>query len=163
MEITKFDLTPDPREIEVSSPDSHIYVTIVIGNGQIGASKIKDGDTYLAKGDLSTLTSLGKAADLKDKTLDFRTNVLDVNQSTNKCIISTEIIDENKKVLYSKMDNGEAPADGIASFVGSYVVRITALLLVLFLNATDFAFSQSDLSFQNMQTPASPGFILLDQ
>ena len=161
MEIKKFDLVPSPREIEVSSPDSEIYLTITIGNGQIGGSKIKDGDAYLAKGDLSTQTSLGKASDLKDKTLDFRTNVLDVNQSTNKCIISTEIVNENHTVLFSKTDNGVAPADGIASFVGTYVVRITSLLLALFLNTV--AFAQNDLSFQNMQTPASPGFILLDQ
>jgi hypothetical protein len=161
MEIKKFDLLPNPREIEVESLDAEIYLTITIGNGQIGGSKIKDGDTYLAKGDLSTQTSLGKASELKDKTLDFRTNVLDVNQSTNKCVISTEIVNEDHKVLFSKTDNGDAPADGIASFVGSYVVRVTTVLLVLCMNI--MAFAQNDLSFQNMQTPASPGFILLDQ
>lgn len=161
MEIKKFDLLPSPREIVVKSLDAEIYLTITIGNGQIGGSKIKYGDTYLAKGDLSTQTSLGKASDLKDKTLDFRTNVLDVNQSTNKCIISTEIVNEDHKVLFSKTDNGDAPADGIASFVGSYVVRVTTVLLVLFMNT--MAFAQNDLSFQSMQTPASPGFILLDQ
>lgn len=161
MEITKFDLTPNPREIEVSSPDSEIYLTIIIGNGQIGGSKVKDGDTYLAKGDLSTQTSLGKASVLKDKVLDFRTNVLDVSQSTNKCIISTKIVNENHKVLFSKTDNGDAPADGVASFVGTYIVRITSVLLVLFMNT--MAFAQNDLSFESMETPASPGFILLDQ
>ena len=161
MEITKFDLAPNPREIVVSSPDSEIYLTITIGNGQIGGSKVKDGDTYLAKGDLSTQISLGKASVLKDKILDFRTNVLDVNQSTNKCIISTRIVNENHKVLFSKTDNGDAPADGIASFIGSYIVRVTSVLLVLLMNT--MAFAQNDLSFESMQTPASPGFILLDQ
>lgn len=163
MEINKIDLQPAPREIKVSSPDSHIYVKITIGNGQIGASKIKDGDTYLAKGDLSELTSIGKASDLKGKTLNFRTNVLDVNQSTDKGIIATEISDEKHSVLYSKTDETTIPSDGIASFVGTYMVRITALLLVLLLNTADFASAQNDLDFQSMQTPASPGFILLDQ
>ncbi len=163
MEIKKFDLTPAPREIEVSSEDSEIYLTITIGNGQIGGSKVKDGDTYLVKGDLSTLTSLGKAGALKDKTLDFRTNVMDVNQSTNKCIISTEIVNENHTILFSKTDSGDAPADGIASFVGTYIVRVTALMLAIFLNVMGSAYAQNNLSFQSMQTPASPGFILLDQ
>lgn len=163
MDITKYNLEPNPREIEVSSDDSEIYLTITIGNGQIGASKIKSNGESLAKGDLSKLTLLGKAGDLKDKPLNFRTNVLDVNQSTNKCIISTDIVNENNTILYSKTDNGDASEDGIASFAGTYIIRVTALILAVFFNIAGFTYAQSDLSFQSMQTPASPGFILLDQ
>lgn len=163
MDIKKYDLTPNPREIEVGSYDAQLYLTITIGNGQIGASKIKMSGNDLVKGDLSTLTFLGKASDLKDKPLSFRTNVLDVNQSSDKCIMVTEIMNENHTVLYSKTDMGDSSSDGISSFVGTYIVRVVALMFAVFFNVSGLLFAQNDLSFQALETPASPGFILLDQ
>ena len=163
MEIKRYDLKPNPREIGISTENSQVYVKITIGNGQVGGTKIQMNETDVIKGDLSTLTHLGNASELKDKPLTFRTNVLDVNQSTNNCIIVTEFLNENQTVIYSKTDTGDASQDGIASFIGSYVVRLLSVVFAIFFHISGLLFSQNDVSFQALETPASPGFILLDQ
>ena len=73
----------------VTVDSDSVYLTITIGNYQIGGSNVQfeDSTTPLAKGDVSHLL-LGKKADLIGRTLDIDTTVLDSNASSNNIIIT---------------------------------------------------------------------------
>src|SRR5690606_17014474 len=91
------------------------------------------------------------------------TIVLDVNQFTNMCVITTSFLNQENKVLFTKIDKGESPEGGLAIFLGKYSLSILLCFLLSFgfgeLKAQN---SSDDISFKNLETPSSPGFILLD-
>jgi len=118
----------------------------------------------LAKGDLTQLTYIGKAADLSGNEIEIETNVLDVNAFTNVCVITTTFTNQNNKVLFSKIDNGEAPVNGIANFIAKYIFTFIFVLCIAFLNTNLYAQENTgNITFQSLETPSSPGFILFDQ
>jgi len=161
MEVKEYKLTPNPRIINAEADDD-IYIQIVIGNRQIGGNHISSNGSEIIRGDLSQKAFLGKANELANQDLDIITNVLDVNPATNNCVITTTFSDQKDKALFSKVDRGEAPSNGIAQFIGLYKVNIIALILILFFNSINL-YAQEKVDFTDLKTPTSPGFILLDE
>jgi len=167
MEIKKHQLKPDIRQFNGIDEQDKIYLSIQIGNGQIGGSKVILDDEQVAKGNLSQPTFIGNSSKLINKEITIETNVLDVNHFTNMCVITTSFLNQENKVLFTKIDNGEAPENGIASFKGKYKLTLLSLLILiscLFSTNATFAQSTTDkITFQSLETPSSPGFILLDK
>jgi hypothetical protein len=165
MENKDYNLEPSPRIINAKTTDE-IYLSIKVGNGQIGVSRIKYADEVLAKGDLSEPNYLGSANNLKGKSLDVLTRNLDVNPFTNRCIITTSFINQHNEPLLTKIDTGEAPEDGAANFKGKYVVNLILSFLFIFLLSSTTASAQSspgELEYKDLETPTAPGLILFDQ
>jgi hypothetical protein len=167
MEIKKHQLKPEMRQFNGIEEQDKIFLSIQIGNGQIGGSKITLGDEQLAKGNLTQPTFIGNSENLLNREVEIETNVLDVNHFTNMCVITTTFLNQENKVLFSKIDNGEAPENGIASFKGKYkLTLLTLFFFVLSFFNTNKMFAQSTtdkITFQSLETPSSPGFILLDK
>jgi len=167
MEIRKFQLKPDLRQFNGIDKEDKIFLLIQIGNGQMGGSKVTLDGQLLAKGNLSQPTFIGNSCKLVDKEIEIETNVLDVNNFTNICVITTTLLNQENKVLFTKIDNGEAPDSGIASFQGKYKLFLLSLLISIFSLLgpnSNFAQSTADqVTFQSLETPSSPGFILLDK
>lgn len=164
MEVKKHLLEPTPRQIAGVGNQDSIYLSVKIGNGQIGGNSVKNNAKLLAKGDLTQLTFIGNAAELKGSEIEVETNILDVNAFTNECVITTTFTNQNNKVLFTKIDNGDAPADGIASFKAKYIFTLIIILFISVFNINLYAQDKADnIKFQSLETPSSPGFILLDQ
>jgi len=167
MEIKKHQLKPEMRQFNGIEEQDKIFLSIQIGNGQIGGSKITLGDEQLAKGNLTQPTFIGNSENLLNREVEIETNVLDVNHFTNMCVITTTFLNQENKVLFSKIDNGEAPENGIASFKGKYkLTLLTLFFFVLSFFNTNKMFAQSTtdkITYQSLETPSSPGFILLDK
>lgn len=164
MEIKEYQLQPEVRQFNGIAEQDKIFLSIQIGNGQIGGSKVTLETKQLAKGNLTQNTFIGNSENLINKEIEIETNVLDVNQFTNQCVITTTFFNQENKVLFTKIDDGEAPKNGIASFKGKY--KLTLLILIFFVFNTISVFSQSTtdkITFQSLETPSSPGFILLDK
>ena len=124
MNITKYSLDPNPRIVRASSLEDSLFVTIKIGNGQAGGSRVKLEGKVLVKGDLEVKSPIGTVRELENKILKFKTNVTDINLSTNRCVITTEISNQNDEILFQQTDEGDAPLNGMASFAGKYVVQL---------------------------------------
>jgi len=167
MEIKKYDLEPNPRTVNTESSSDEIYLSIKIGNGQIGGNKVTTNEELLAKGNLTEPTYIGNSSSLSDKEIEIETNVLDVNTFTNRCVITTTFLNQNNKELYSKIDKGDAPENGVASFKGKYIINFIVLLFVLFSSLFNHQLcaqsNADDLEFSNLETPTSPGLILFDE
>ncbi len=166
MEIKNYELEPNPRIVNTMNSQDDIYVTVKIGNGQIGGNKVSSDGEMLAKGNLTEPTYIGNLSTIADKKIEFETNVLDVNSFTNRCVITTSFFNQNNKELYSKIDKGDAPENGVASFKGRYVVNfILAIIFFFFINQQNvFAQATSeDIDFNKLETPSAPGLILFDQ
>lgn len=163
MDIEIYDLEPDPREVSSLNANDDIYLTITIGNAQIGVSKVFQDGELIAKGNLSEKTYLGNSANLNENTLKIETDILDVNTSTNTCVFTTTITNQDNEVLYTKTDKGDAPENGIAVFLGNYLFGVLLLFMMLAV-PSQFAYAQGDneVTFDELETPSSPGFILLD-
>ncbi len=163
MEIKTFELLPIPRQISSQNDNDEIYLSIEIGNGQIGGNKVTANNQLIAKGNLTEPRFIGKVMDIKDKDLDIETNVLDVNPFTNVCVITTTFKNHKNQILFTKIDKGDAPENGIASFKGKYLLRILAVLLLILNSFCTELYSQNNVDFQSLETPSSPGLILFDQ
>lgn len=164
MEIKKHQLEPIPRVLEGAKKSDEIYISIEIGNGQIGGSKVSQNDKLLAKGRLTEPTFIGNASDLKDSEIEVETNILDVNSFTNMCVLTTKFYNQKNQLLFTRIDKGEAPENGIASFKGKYIINLLSItFFFLFTSSNLFAQNTAnEIKFQNLETPSSPGFILLD-
>jgi len=162
MDVNTYNLTPNPRTIN-AEPGDDIFVQIVIGNRQIGGNNLSYEGNEILKGDLSQKAFLGTSEELSDKNLDTITNVLDVNPATNNCVITTTFSTQENQILFSKVDRGEAPANGIAQFRGVYKIQLVILLFTVLSFLTDDLFAQSETDFIDLKTPTSPGFVLLDE
>ena len=164
MDIKEHLLQPNPRHLEGLETQDEIYITIEIGNGQIGGSKVTQGDKVLSKGRMTDPTFIGNYAELKNHIIDVQTNILDVNSFTNMCVLTTTFYNQNNKKLFTKIDKGEASENGIASFKGTYILNFVIVFFFLFCSSP-LALAQNsvnELNFQDLATPSSPGFILLD-
>src|SRR5690554_319669 len=164
MEIREYVLEPDPRMVAGAEKDDFIFLSVVIGNGQIGGNKVVHGNKVLAKGKLTETVPIGNLRELMHGTVQVETNILDVNASTNMCIFTTTFYNQNNQVLFTKIDKGEAPENGIASFRGRYVFKLL-MLVVLFLLPAIHTMAQQNaeqVMFHNLETPSSPGLVLLD-
>ena len=74
------DLTP--------GANSDIFLTITVGNAQIGGSIVQFVDSpIIGKGDIENL-NLGKGSELHGKALKVMTNILDVNEQTNGVVVT---------------------------------------------------------------------------
>ncbi|MBK8982694.1 MAG: hypothetical protein IPM38_10340 [Ignavibacteria bacterium] len=166
MEIKKYKLKPVPRIVNVLNVKDNIYLSVVIGNGQIGGNKVTSDGKLLAKGNLSEPAFIGTVSELIEKEIEIETNVLDVNAFTNVCVITSTILNQENQVLFTKIDHGAASESGIANFTGKYIINILTFLFLLFVCITADGYAQNnseELTFQNLETPTSPGFILLDE
>jgi hypothetical protein len=67
MEIKKYQLNPDIRQFNGVGEQDRIYLSIQIGNGQIGGSKVILDDEQVAKGNLSQPTFIGDSSKLIGK------------------------------------------------------------------------------------------------
>ncbi len=165
METIEYDLEPVPREVVGRSDNDIIYVSVRIGNGQIGGNTVRSGEKLVAKGNLSESTLIGMINELDDEVA-IVTNVLDVNAFTNNCVITTTFRNQDNQVLFSRVDSGEAPESGIASFRGKYLLKILTLIVVFFCFAHFSLFAQNEsgnVTFESLETPSSPGLILIDK
>jgi hypothetical protein len=124
MNITKYFLAPNPRIVRATSLDDELFVTIKIGNGQAGGSRVKLEGKVVVKGDLEVTSPIGTVRELQNKVLKFKTNVTDINLSTNRCVITTEFTNHQHEIVFQETDEGDAPPNGMASFVGKYVVQV---------------------------------------
>jgi hypothetical protein len=166
MEINNHSLEPIPREVTGMASNDDIFIMVQIGNGQIGGNRVRSNGVTLAKGNLTQPTSIGNTAVLEKNGVEIETNVLDVNSFTNLCVITTTFLNQDNLVLFTKIDKGDAPEGGIASFKGKYVFKVLAILMLLFLNLYHVSLAQKsseEVTFENLETPSSPGFILLDK
>jgi hypothetical protein len=70
-------------------PDETVFITITIGNAQIGGNvlKYKGSNNVIAKGEITNF-NLGFGGELKGRTLRVITNILDVNPQTNGVIVT---------------------------------------------------------------------------
>lgn len=164
MEIKEHQLEPNPRVLEGSKKSDEIYISIEIGNGQVGGSKVSQNEKLLAKGKLTELTFIGNVSELKDNEIKVETNILDVNSFTNMCVFTTKFYNQENQVLFTRIDKGEAPENGIASFKGKYIINLLIIAFFI-LFTTNYLFAQNtinEIKFQNLETPSSPGLILLD-
>lgn len=132
MEIKKYDLKPIPRKLDTKGNRDEIYLSIKIGNGQIGGNRVSVDGQVIAKGNMTEPTYIGGSELLKDKILSVETNVLDVNGFTNRCVITTSFVNQDNEELYSKIDKGDAPENGVASFNGKYLIKYALTLLFFF-------------------------------
>lgn len=165
METEIYELEPQPRELLECEHNEDIYISIKIGNAQIGGNVVqKEDGTVLAKGGFTEPVLLGNSSELKGEILKVTTNILDVNPSTNNCVLTTNFLAESQKILFSKIDSGEAPLNGVASFVGLYLIRTFTILLgisILFIQSIASQNSK-DLELKDLEIPTSPGFVLFD-
>jgi hypothetical protein len=166
MKTNNYQLEPNPRIVTANPLQEDILLSIKIGNGQVGGNKITLADKLLAKGDLTESVFIGKISDLKNQEIVIETNVLDVNTFTNKCVITTTFINQDNQTLFTKVDNGDAPENGIACFKGKYLIKILTIFIFFAFAIQSYLKAQyttDSITFQNLETPTSPGFILLDQ
>lgn len=72
-----------------AAPDEQVFLTITIGNAQIGGSvvKFKGSSTIIGKGEIKNL-KLGSGMDLSGRALKVATNILDVNEQTNGIVVT---------------------------------------------------------------------------
>ncbi|PID95252.1 MAG: hypothetical protein CSA95_00475 [Bacteroidetes bacterium] len=166
MEVKKYDLEPIPRNVDVKTPEDEIFLSVKIGNGQIGGNKVSLEGEVIAKGNLNEPTYIGDVDTLSEKVLTVETNVLDVNGFTNRCVITTSFVNHHNEELFSKIDKSDAPENGVVSFNGKYRIKYGLLLLLFFALFNPGIFAQvgeGPLEFSHLETPTSPGLILFDQ
>jgi hypothetical protein len=160
MPIRNYLLEPNPRTLNDLEIQDEIYVKIEIGNGQIGGNTVSHDNKVLAKGKMAVPTFVGHANDLQSKEIEVETNILDVNPFTNMCVLTTTFYNQNNKILFTKIDKGEAPLSGVANFKGKYIVKILSLLFAFLFTSSQLM--AQEITVQDLETPSSPGFILLD-
>jgi hypothetical protein len=87
--------------------NSDVILNITIGNAQIGGSLIrwKNENTNLGKGKITHLT-LGRGSVIKGKTLEILTNLVDINEQTNKLIV-TYFLQNVTDPVYTLIDQFE--------------------------------------------------------
>jgi hypothetical protein len=164
MEYNEHELEPNPRHLKGFGQHDDIYLSIEIGNGQEGGNKVTSENKILARGNLSQPTFIGNTSELIGKEINIETIVLDINQFTNMCVITTSFLNQKNKVLFTKIDKGESPESGLAIFMGKYLLSVLLCLSIsLSFGELKAQNSSEDISFKNLETPSSPGFILLDK
>jgi hypothetical protein len=134
-----------------------ITLTITIGDGQLGSSRVTLGKKVLAEGDEIATLPIGKGSILRDKAIQVKSVVSDVNDQTN-----------HTSITYS-LRGGPAAADyRLASTVAeegdSVIYRATIrflLVCALVLAAPARAQSPASVKLEDLRTPPSPVLVLL--
>ena len=105
-----------------AADDAIVYLTVITGNAQIGGSLVKfsDESNDLIKGDVKNL-KLGTGSDLRGRTLEVTTNVLDVNPGTNNIVITHRFEGATPREIVNS-DSVDSDGD-IFSFVTSYLFQ----------------------------------------
>ncbi|MBD0254482.1 MAG: hypothetical protein ICV83_02085 [Cytophagales bacterium] len=100
------------------NPDEDVFLTVTIGNAQLGASLVVDGSgNTLAKGDIAKV-NLGRGSSLLGTAITVFTNVLDVNDvDPNNGVV---VVDHFTNVRNDYLYKDTAPQGGIVSFTKHY-------------------------------------------
>jgi len=95
------------ESIQVSADaDDLVSLTVTIGNAQIGGNLIKEKDKVVAKGEIANL-ALGTGAELKGRSFNITTNILDVNEQSNG-VVATYFFQKKQSTvftLHAKVEN----------------------------------------------------------
>ncbi|MES2484342.1 MAG: hypothetical protein V4581_00100 [Bacteroidota bacterium] len=77
------------KSVRILNPEAKVYLTITIGNAQIGGTLVKwnDTDGNLGKGIIQNLY-LGYGHEISGRNLDLFTNIIDVNPQTNGVVVT---------------------------------------------------------------------------
>lgn len=135
-----------PEEIITLPLESDdIYLSIKIGNAQIGGSIVTNNKRIITKGVLSELTHIGALKTLENGKITIRTNILDVNAYSNSCVMTCTITNQNNIILYSKIYNENAPGNGILSFISNFTFKVLAIFLIFWF-FTVRSLAQTDIS-----------------
>lgn len=115
-----------PTELKVSSqnsqnqvvsvPTDDEFLSITIGNAQIGGSFVEDQDGNLIVKGIVTNFNLGKGSTLIGKKIKIFTNVLDVNDMSDDIIVTHRFTNERKSFRYQET----APENGVVSIEVEY-------------------------------------------
>ena len=70
-------------EFAYAVADAPVFLTVVIGDGQIGGSAVKLGDTLIGKPGAIKNRRIGNGPDLLERELSIKTLVSDINDLTN--------------------------------------------------------------------------------
>lgn len=163
MKVKEYNLQPDPRVVEFDNTTKDIYLQVHVGNGQAGGNLLIINDTKIPSGNLSNKVHITEVIDASGKNLKIITNVLDINQHTNNCVITTHFTDQNGQTLLNIVDKGEAEAGGVASFNGNYIFRLVMLTLICNILFAPLRAQNTDIDFEDLEMPTAPGFILYDE
>lgn len=163
MKYNEYPLKPDPRTITLKADSEDIYLQIFVGNGQSGGSLLVINNTEIPAGDLTNKFLVVDRASAEHTTLQVITNVLDINWQTDNCVITTKFTDQTGHTLYEKVDKGKAEPGGVASFTGNYIFRLLLLLVLIGNFALPTSAQNSDITFEDLEMPSAPGFILYDE
>lgn len=96
------------KSISIVNPNANVYLTVTIGNAQIGGTLVrwKNSATNLGKGIITNL-NLGSGSQIKGQTLELFTNIIDVNPATNGVVATYYFHNCNPStfVLSDSVDN----------------------------------------------------------
>lgn len=84
--------------------ETKYYLTIIIGNGQIGNSTFKDVKGRYHTGTIVN-TYIGKGTELKDSSILIGSIVTDVNPRTNRTIITYKINEDDSNNFQKDVDD----------------------------------------------------------
>jgi hypothetical protein len=114
---------PSSEFIKIVDPNSNIFLSTSIGNGDIGGGNVKDATGKIIKKGMLSNYDLGKGSRLIGTCLIVTTNGLDINPSTDVVPVvhsfSGEAVGTIAKFSFPKGDE-VADADGIISYVITY-------------------------------------------
>ncbi|HUR12602.1 MAG TPA: hypothetical protein VM012_14600 [Flavitalea sp.] len=119
MEIKK--RKEEPLNILLRKNKGTVFLTIKIGNAQIGGSIVQftDEDEPFEKGKIKKLP-LGKFNTLNNRTINVITNVLDSNSATNKIIVRHQFHYEEEEVEVITIEDEVLNHNDILSITTTY-------------------------------------------
>ncbi|WP_439695652.1 hypothetical protein ACFGVS_22390 [Mucilaginibacter sp. AW1-7] len=83
-----------PKEIDITiAINSNYYLHVLIGNGQAGATTFKNFEGQIYKPEVFNAV-IGKGNDIKGKSTDVISNVLEINPDTDSVIITYYVTDK---------------------------------------------------------------------
>lgn len=100
------------------NPHQDVYLTVTIGNAQIGGSLVESNEgAQIGKGEIKNLF-IGEGSQLIGSTITISTNVLDVNEiDPNNGVV---LIDHFTNISENYMHVDTAPQGGVVSFIRKY-------------------------------------------
>ncbi|MBD3581289.1 hypothetical protein [Flavobacterium selenitireducens] len=158
--IEEHESKPNPRIVFLESETDEIFIEAEIGNGDAGGHQLFDGTKKIHSGALMPKISLGLAGALQDKTYKVVHNV--VKLMGPRAIVTTKFTNQDGVQLNEDTeDKGKYSSDGFARFKGEYLFKLKMLLCLL--GVTSALWAQGTVELKDLETPASPGLILLDK
>ena len=77
--------------------DSHVFLTVIIGNAQVGGTAVMLNGNHVAKGEIEDL-DLGNGSDLRGKGARVTTTVSDINENTNTLVVRYIVTGGNQDI-----------------------------------------------------------------